>query len=232
MRNKQLIANIQNPIQIGESEIGDIRINLQAFPYFSTMQLLYAKGLYNIDSVSYNKQLRKAAAYSGDRKLLFKLITGNPKRITSVTEKKLDNKIEKNKPKEKTNAAKKLAIGKPLEFSENETHSFSEWLSLTKIKKIDRSNSENQGNLINTFIENTPSISQPKKEKFFSPIESAKASLLENDDIVTETLARVYLEQEYYDKAIASYEKLRLKFPQKSAFFANQIKLIYDLKEK
>ena len=86
--------------------------------------------------------------------------------------------------------------------------------------------------MIDVFIENDPSISKPKKESFFSPTESAKESLLENDSIVTETLARVYLEQGHYDKAITSYEKLSLKFPQKNTFFANQIKLIYDLKEK
>ena len=226
MRGEKLIANIQNPTQIGNAEIADIRISLQAFPYFSTLQLLYTKGLYNTGSISYNRQLRKAAAFAGNRKLLFKLITENVKE-TEVVEQK---KVEENT---KTRAVEKeLNIGKPLDFTEDETHSFAEWLSLTKVRKIDRSANQNQGDLIDTFIENEPSINKPKKETFFSPAESAKESLLENDSIVTETLARVYLEQGHYDKAIASYEKLSLKFPQKSTFFANQIKLIYDLKEK
>ena len=226
MRGEKLIANIQNPTQIGNAGVTDMRISLQAFPYFSTLQLLYTKGLYNTDSISYNRQLRKAAAFAGNRKLLFKLITENVKE-TEVVEQK---KVEENT---KTRAVEKeLNIGKPLDFTEDETHSFAEWLSLTKVKKIDRSANQNQGDLIDTFIENEPSISKPKKETFFSPAESAKESLLENDSIVTETLARVYLEQGHYDKAIASYEKLSLKFPQKSTFFANQIKLIYDLKEK
>ena len=67
---------------------------------------------------------------------------------------------------------------------------------------------------------------------FRSPAKSAEESLIENPEIVTETLARVYLEQGHYEKAIAAYEKLSLKYPQKSSFFANQIKLIYDLKQK
>ena len=79
MRNERLIENIQNPMNIGKAEIADMRISLQAFPYFTTMQLLYTKGLYNTDSISYNSQLKKAAAYAGDRKLLFKLITENVK---------------------------------------------------------------------------------------------------------------------------------------------------------
>lgn len=226
MRGEKLIANIQNPTEIGNAEVTDMRISLQAFPYFSTLQLLYTKGLYNTDSISYNRQLRKAAAFAGNRKLLFKLITENVKETEIVEQKKVEENT-------KTRAAeKKLNIGKPLDFTEDESHSFAEWLSITKVRKIDRSANQNQGDLIDTFIEDEPSISKPKKETFFSPAESAKESLLENDSIVTETLARVYLEQGHYEKAIASYEKLSLKFPQKNTFFANQIKIIYDLKEK
>ena len=225
MRNQKLIANIQNPMQIGEPEIADMRISLQAFPYFTSMQLLFAKGLYNTDSISYNRQLRKAAAYAGDRKLLFRLITENVKEVEQIPEIKIGEKEKIQTPE------KELKIGKPLEFTEKETHSFSEWLALTKIKKIDRTKGKEE-NLIDKFVETEPRISKPKKEEFFSPVQSAKESLIENDEIVTETLARVYLEQAHYDKAIAAYEKLSLKFPQKSSFFASQIKLIYDLKEK
>ena len=225
MRNQKLIANIQNPMQIGQPEIADMRISLQAFPYFTSMQLLFAKGLYNTDSISYNRQLRKAAAYAGDRKLLFRLITENVKKVEQIPEIKIEKKEKIQTPE------KELEIGKPLEFTEKETHSFCEWLALTKIKKIDRTKGKEE-NLIDKFVETEPRISKPKREEFFSPVQSAKESLKENDEIVTETLARVYLEQAHYDKAIASYEKLSLKFPQKSSFFASQIKLIYDLKEK
>ena len=132
MRNQKLIANIQNPMQIGEPEIADMRISLQAFPYFTSMQLLFAKGLYNTDSISYNRQLRKAAAYAGDRKLLFRLITENVKEVEQIPEIKIGEKEKIQTPE------KELEIGKPLEFTEKETHSFSEWLALTKTQKIDR----------------------------------------------------------------------------------------------
>ena len=101
----------------------------------------------------------------------------------------------------------------------------------TKAKKIDRKQQGSE-NLIDKFIEQEPRINKPKREEFFSPAKSAKESLIENDEIVTETLAKVYLEQGYYEKAIAGYEKLSWKYPQKSSFFASQIKLIYNLKEK
>ena len=225
MRNQKLIRNIQNPMQIGKREIADMRISLQAFPYFTSMQLLFAKGLYNTDSISYNLQLRKAAAYAGDRRLLFQLITENVKKVEQIPEIKIEKKEKAQAPEEE------LEIGKPLKFTEKETHSFAEWLALTKTKKIERTE-EKEEKLIDKFIETEPKINTPKREEFFSSEQSAKESLIENDEIVTETLARVYLEQAHYDKAIAAYKKLSLKFPQKSSFFATQIKLIYDLKEK
>jgi len=233
MRNEKLIENIQNPMNIGKVEIADMRISLQAFPYFTSMQLLYAKGLYNTDSISYNSQLRKAAAYVGNRKLLFKLITENVKVAEEIIEKPTAEKemVKIEQKPETATPEKELEIGKPLEFTENETHSFAEWLALTKAKKIDRKQQSSE-NLIDKFIEQEPRISKPKREEFFSPVQSAEQSLIENDEIVTETLARVYLEQEHFDKAISAYEKLSLKYPQKNSFFANQIKLIYDLKEK
>ena len=179
MRGEKLISNIGSPNQIGKAEIADMRISLQAFPYFSSMQLLYTKGLYNTDSISYNRQLRKAAAYAGDRKLLFKLITENVKAVESTPTKNEQAEVEivEEKTLAKKAAEKELAIGSPLEFSENETHSFTEWLSLTEVRKIDRKNIEHQEDLIGNFIENEPSISKPKKEGFFSPAERAKESL-------------------------------------------------------
>jgi len=45
-------------------------------------------------------------------------------------------------------------------------------------------------------------------------------------------LAKVYLEQGHFEKAILAYKKLSLKYPEKNSFFANQIKLINKLKEK
>jgi hypothetical protein len=57
-------------------------------------------------------------------------------------------------------------------------------------------------------------------------------SVTENDSLMTETLAHVYVEQKKYEKAITAFTILSLKYPEKSSFFALQIEAIKKLQEK
>jgi hypothetical protein len=76
--------------------------------------------------------------------------------------------------------------------------------------------------LIDKFIDEEPSISRPKPE-FFDPVKVAKSSQEEQPDLVTETLARIHVQQGNIDKAIEIYRRLSLNFPEKSSYFAAQI---------
>lgn len=60
----------------------------------------------------------------------------------------------------------------------------------------------------------------------------AAQSIAENKEVVSETLATIFAQQELYDKAIQMYKKLSLKFPEKSAFFAEKVKDIENLKSQ
>jgi tetratricopeptide (TPR) repeat protein len=129
----------------------------------------------------------------------------------------------------------KLAIGQPLDFSKNEKHSFQEWLQLSRTQPIDRTNDtikntkavqqeknkKKKSALIDKFIEASPKIS-PVKHGVTS---TARIDINKDDDsyLMTETLARVYLEQKKYQKAIQAYDILILKYPEKSSFFADRI---------
>lgn len=87
--------------------------------------------------------------------------------------------------------------------------------------------SSSKKDIVDAFIHNPEQ--QKSKKSFFSPTENAKKSLEENIDNVSETLAKIHELQGNYGKAIQSYEKLILKFPEKKSFFANRIE---ELKKK
>lgn len=131
--------------------------------------------------------------------------------------------------------------------------SFSEWLRVLKgsdnsnesnsknmpdyfSKKVNLQKSENseenknkQKAIIDKIIESNPTnIRLDPNQRFFTADSKAKESLIENEDLVTETLAKIYALQGNISKAVRAYEILSLKFPQKSAYFAT---LIQNIKE-
>jgi hypothetical protein len=79
--------------------------------------------------------------------------------------------------------------------------------------------------LVQLFIKNEPRI-DGTKTKFSTPGNIARASLADSSDIVSETLARIYLEQGNISRSIQTYEKLMMRFPEKSVYFAALIKEI------
>lgn len=81
--------------------------------------------------------------------------------------------------------------------------------------------------LIDKFILENPSISRPKAE-FYNPISVAQNSIIDQENIVSETLAKIYEKQGYIEKAISIYEKLRLHYPEKSRYFAGQIERLQE----
>jgi len=83
--------------------------------------------------------------------------------------------------------------------------------------------------LIEKFIKANPRIEPPREKKDEPLVDISKPFTEEKSSFVTETLARIYVSQGYYSKAIEIYEKLSLKYPEKSSYFASQIEEIKKL---
>ena len=157
----------------------------------------------------------------------------------------IENVTEETKTKE-ASASDILNLGKPLQFDKRENHSFNEWLKLTRFKPVSREENKKdvvektettsdtdkakKFKLIDKFITENPKIN-PLKAKT-PKVNLAKAQMIQPEALMTETLARIYVEQKNYKKAIQSYKILSLKYPEKSSFFANQIKAVEQLQEQ
>ncbi len=89
--------------------------------------------------------------------------------------------------------------------------------AITEARQKEISNAE----LIDNFITGKPKII-PSKESI-SNLDISSDSVKEDEGFITDTLARIYVKQGYYSKAIFAYEKLSLKYPEKSSYFAGQI---------
>ena len=156
--------------------------------------------------------------------------------VVDALEQSILTSIKKATSTEEQKTEEKLAIGKPLEFSKNEKHSFQEWLQLSRLKPIIREeikssideDKKKKLDLIDKFIENNPKITPIAKDATVPVIEVISE---DTSHLMTETLARVYLEQKKYSKAIQAYKILILKYPEKSSLFADRISDIKILQQ-
>jgi len=142
-----------------------------------------------------------------------------------------------------------LKLGSPLEFTRSERHSFSEWLQLTNMRtpSPEKEDTPESGpgsavadaelpperrrkfDMIDRFIAQNPKIVPGEGDS--GNIDIKQSLKLDKKELMTETLARVYLEQGKYKKAIQAYRILSLKYPEKSSFFADQIKAVEKLRD-
>ena len=107
-----------------------------------------------------------------------------------------------------------------------EKYSFLDWFDVINddMHKVDE-----KFDLIDEFIKNSPKI---KINNDYDVKSSFKTDQKIKDELITETLAKIYVKQEKFNKAIKAYEILSLKYPKKSSFFADQINDIKKLKSK
>ena len=164
-----------------------------------------------------------------------------------------DPKIDEEIAEAKRKASENLELGEPLPFTKREKYSFAEWLQLTTFKSVKRDDDKTSTtkpvevepeaiafpleeeilkrkkfDLIDKFIADNPKIN-PNKDVQKVVIETSVT--LDKKELMTETLAKVYLEQKKYKKAIQSYKILSLKYPEKSGFFADRIKAVEKLQQ-
>jgi tetratricopeptide (TPR) repeat protein len=248
LESNSFINLLENKTQIEQVATAELKLIVEEFPYFQSARAMYLEGLNNQGSFKYNKELKTTAAYTTDRAILFDFITSkefkNSKEKIQQTliekkskEKQTSNREETEtilKPTEKIEEV--LEVDKPLPFSESENYSFNQWLQLSSkkpiLRKVTQENLKDKIDdavgIIEKFIQNNPKIKPLVKDKNIS-ISVAKNK--QDSSLMTETLAKVYLAQKKYENAIQAYRILILKYPEKSGFFADQIKRVQILQK-
>jgi len=260
MNISEFTSLLDNKRSITVDQTNAIEDILISYPYFQAARMIHLKGLKHQHSFKYNLALKSTAAYTTNRSVLFDFITSNTLDNSNALEKQqeiIDTEeivgleIVEHQKRENSNtqviakteikkAEEKLKIGKPLVFDLSEMHSFSEWLQLTDVKPIKRqeakevekqeqpAKNQEKFNIIEQFITSKPKL---ETDATIENIDVSFESVVEDGTLMTETLARVYLEQKKYNKAIQAFKILSLKYPEKSSFFADRIKAIKFLQK-
>ncbi|MFM1931022.1 MAG: hypothetical protein RL226_325 [Bacteroidota bacterium] len=161
--------------------------------------------------------VRKAEEFDDlQREIILEAITSSIEREVAQELPELPEKVQE--------SASKTLVGKS---------QYSRWLLGHAEDRKEQPTSEpldakkKQALLIEKFILTEPKITPGKADEYRSE-DLARLSLVEDESFVTETMARIYADQGQFARAIKAYNILSLKFPEKSIYFANQIKKLQE----
>jgi len=262
MNRQQFSEFVRNPGLTNDQSLKLLEDLVKRFPSCQSGQILFAWNLLSENDLQYHTQLKKAAAYAGDRKRLKELLY-KPEHLAVAVEVKVEVQPsvvieEKQETDEQTPVDYIVSSGAITEeellvlpelkvlVRENlpEVPAYSrERLTreellyivrkrLSEIRADDCGNVREQENpaipkndLIDKFILEEPRISPPKTA-FFNPTDTSLRSNMDEEEIISETLARLYANQGNIQKAIHIYQKLSLLNQEKSRYFAAQIETL------
>ena len=222
----------------------ELRTLLARYPYFQTVRLLYLKNLFLLHDITFGEELRRAALYIADRKVLFYLIEGERFTITPSEGKEkssdllgLDRTLSlidaflAGQPEEEQKDITQLPMDITTDYT---SYLLTETEEAVPVEEIPSLKGQD---LIDTFLENNsdePLLSS--QERADEPEPEEKEPEPEDESYFTETLAKIYVKQQRYSKALEIIKKLSLNYPKKNAYFADQIrfleKLIINTKSK
>jgi len=224
---------------IKKSTLNEIYELVDMFPYFQGGHLLLLKALNDNEDIRFNKQLRHSALQVANREMLYYYLNPRLNRLQDnanlprATEKVdqinsillMDDKVETMSNQDFNAEFVVLEKGDLLEL---------DYLEEPQTPKpvVENESKRQQSELIDKFIVANPRIEQARDKSIYPVPDLSAPHLEEKGGLVTETLARIYVNQEYYSKAIIIYEKLSLKYPEKSSYFAAQIKKVEEYIKK
>lgn len=234
---------------IAQETTNQLRDLIVKHPYFQGARVLLLKNLKSISDPNLNTEIQNQAGLIANRQHLYKIL--NPSKPIASTTYVVDEKVEDTppaKPKAKTRKTTKAkdtsfillegnnhTDAKTINAEANPNNSDTDILELiseSDNNAINNTNdSQNSNNLIEAFLIANPKIerpSMPKPDETFENEDISTNSIAEPEEVASEPLAKIFIAQGYFEKAIAVYEKLCLKYPEKNSYFADQIQKIKE----
>ena len=236
---------ISHPERLDRDTLYELRSLLALYPYYQTARLLMLQNLFLLHDPTFDEELRRAAIYITDRRVLFDMIEGahyrHAKRTAAPEAQKtaqgqqsrttmlIDNFLEQI-PKDDEQPKREKRKPTPADAAVDYVAYL---LESESYEKAETNVPEMRGqDLIDSFINSDKGKFRLNEEPLLTP-EAENQPVGEEEEpesaYFTETLARIYIKQGRYSKALEIIQRLSLQFPKKNAYFADQIRFLEKL---
>ena len=246
----ELSRLIQHPEEMNRETLYDLRALLALYPYYQTARLLMLQNLYLLHDPSFDEELRRAAIYITDRKVIFQMVEAAHYQIRK---KASPSPHKGHTSADRTNDLIDNFLGSiPMESQEEEDKKdktrkptpadaavdYVAYLMETEDKEKEEKPSRTIS-LIDDFMEDggfkLPKIdaAEEYKPEYTPQLNEANNSSSEeqpeNNGIFTETLARIYIKQGKYERALQIIQRLDRQHPQKFGYYKDQMRFLEKL---
>lgn len=234
---KQVIDYIRQPENLDSQSLEHLRSIVDKYPYYHAARLLMLRTLYQMHDPSFDEQLRKAAIYVPARQTLFQMFQAtsikpeSPAKRASRSEEKgvsgkrtdslIDSFLDTIPQPKQTNAPR--IVDATVDYMAYLMQVENSSSSPTAPKMVGQ-------DYIDDFLTN----SEGRFELEDLPTDDLPPSVQDTSTdtasgILTEAMARIYIKQGKYDKAIEIIRRISLKYPKKNRYFADQIRFLEKL---
>ena len=245
----EILELIHHPERMDRDTLYELRSQVALYPYHQTLRLLMLQNLYLLHDPSFDEELRRAAIYITDRRVLFNMVEAahyhlrsaksaplgqsplaangpqEPSRRDSRTTELIDTFLgtipqEESAPRKRRPTPADAAIDYVAYLLDTEAETTASAEPVPEMRGQQ---------LIDTFINadkgrfTLSDVPLPTEETPQDPSEPEEEV---GEEYFTETLARIYIKQGRYSKALEIIRRLSLQVPKKNAYFADQIRFL------